>query len=85
MPSTAEGLAALAGETGADVIAFGSSYRTPPGSVPVTEEEADLLVVTSRAGAPDGQLLLSGVARERVEQARAPVLMLARGAALSFG
>lgn len=143
--STAEGLAALAAELGADVIAFGSSYRTPTGRVAlphtaeqlldrgiacslalapaglrrepveqsigtvsvydeddqtalatakslahalgavVTEHEADLLVITSRSEAPPGQLLLSGAAREQVEQALCPVLALARGAALSFG
>jgi nucleotide-binding universal stress UspA family protein len=144
--STAEGLAALAAELGADVIAFGSSYRTPAGHVAlphtaeqlldreipcslalasaglrrepveqsigtvsvydedddqtalastkslahalgavVTEHEADLLVITSRSEAPSGQLLLSGTAREQVEQAQCPVLALARGAALSFG
>ncbi len=144
--STAEGLAALAAELGADVIAFGSSYRTPAGRVElphtaeqlldrgiacslalapaglrrepveqsigtvsvydedddqaalasakslahalgavVTEHEADLLVITSRSESPSGQLLLSGTAREQVEQALSPVLALARGAALSFG
>ena len=144
--STAEGLAALAAELSADVIAFGSSYRTPAGHVAlphtaeqlldreipcslalapaglrrepveqsigtlsvydedddqaaaasakslahalgavVTEHEADLLVITSRSEAPSGQLLLSGTAREQVEQAQCPVLALARGAALSFG
>jgi nucleotide-binding universal stress UspA family protein len=143
--STAEGLAALVAELGADVIAFGSSYRTPPGHVDVphtaeqllergiacsmaiapaglrrepveqsigtvsvyeedgdpaaqetatslaralgatvTTEEADLLVVASRAAAPPGQLLISGVALERLQEARCPVLLLARGTALSF-
>lgn len=145
-PSTAEGLTALAAELGADVIAFGSSYRTPDGHVEVpqtaeqlldrgigssialapaglrrepveqsigtvsvydedddqnahatakslaralgavvTEGAADLLVVASRSSAAEGQLLLSGTARERVEQAPCPVLALARGAALAFG
>jgi nucleotide-binding universal stress UspA family protein len=145
-PSTAEGLAALAAELGADVIAFGSSYRTPPGRVElpqtaeqllddgiacsialapaglrrepveqsigtasiydedddraaratanslahalgavVTADEADLLVVASRPDAPEGRLLLSGLGREHVEQASSPVLMLVRGATLSFG
>ena len=144
--STAEGLAALATELSTDVIAFGSSYRTPTGRLElphtaeqlldsgiacslaiapaglrrepversigtvsvydedddkaapasarslahalgavVTDEEADLLVVASRSEAPPGQLLLSGTAREQIEQARSPVLALARGAALSFG
>jgi nucleotide-binding universal stress UspA family protein len=143
--STADGLASLAGELGADMIAFGSSYRTPPGHVDVphtaellldrgidrsiaiapaglrrepvessigtisvyqegddqgaqataaslaralgavvTAEEADLLVIASRTEAPAGQLLLSATGLERVEQARAPVLLLARGVALSF-
>jgi nucleotide-binding universal stress UspA family protein len=145
-PSTAEGLAALAAELGADVIAFGSSYRTPPGRVDppqtaqqlmeravscslafapaglrrepvehsigtvgvfdedddpaarataeslahalgaiVTDEEADLLVIGSRREASPGQLLLSGVARERLGQASGPVLAVARGAELTFG
>lgn len=145
-PSTADGLAALAAELDAGVIAFGSSYRTPPGRVEfpqtaeqlldrgiacsialapaglrrepveqsigtmsiydedddeaaretakslahalgavVTAEEADLLVVASRPDAPEGRLLLSGRGREHIEQASSPVLMLARGVALSFG
>jgi nucleotide-binding universal stress UspA family protein len=143
--STAAGLATLAGELGADVIAFGSSYRTPPGHVEVpqtadqlldmsisrsiaiapaglrrepvehsvgtigvyeegndpaaqataaslahalgavvTDSEADLLVIGSRPEAPAGALLLSATARERLEQTRAPVLLLARGVSLSF-
>lgn len=145
-PSTADGLASLAAELGADVIVFGSSYRTAPGhvEVPQTAEQlldrevtcslalapaglrrepveqsigtvrvsggeedeaaiatasslahalgavvtggdADLIVVASRPGAPQGQLALSSAAREQLGQARAPVLALARGAALSFG
>jgi nucleotide-binding universal stress UspA family protein len=143
--STATGLRSLAGELGADVIAFGSGYRTPPGHVDVpqtaeqlldsaiscsiaiapaglrrepvehsigtitvydeagdpavgetaaslahalgavvTDGEADLLVIGSRAEAAAGQLLLSASGRERLEQARSPVLLLARGASLSF-
>jgi nucleotide-binding universal stress UspA family protein len=144
--STAEGLAALAAQLDADVIAFGSSYRTALGHVAlpqtaeqlidsgplysialapaglrrepveqsigtvsiydedndqagrataeslaralgavVTADEADLLVITSRGDAAPGQLLLSGLGRERLEQANAPVLVLARGTALRFG
>jgi nucleotide-binding universal stress UspA family protein len=143
--STAAGLASLADDLGADVIAFGSSYRTPPGHVEVpqtadqlldmgisrslaiapaglrrepveqsvgtigvydegsdaaaqataaslahalgavvTDSEADLLVLASRPEAPAGQLLLSATGREQLEQARAPVLLLARGVSLSF-
>lgn len=145
-PSTADGLASLAAELGADVIAFGSSYRTAPGHVEipqtaeqlidrevacslalapaglrrepveqsigtvrvsggeedeaaiatasslahalgavVTDGDADLIVVASRSGAPQGQLALSSAAREQLGQARAPVLALAQGAALLFG
>jgi nucleotide-binding universal stress UspA family protein len=51
----------------------------------VTEHEADLLVITSRPEAHPGQLLLSASGREQVERAPCPVLVLARGAALSFG
>jgi nucleotide-binding universal stress UspA family protein len=145
-PSTADGLASLAAELGADVIAFGSSYRTAAGHVEVpqtaeqlidgevacsialapaglrrepveqsigsvcvrnadddaaaqasasnlahalgatgTEQDADLIVIASRPDAPPGHLALSGAAREQIEEARAPVLALARGASLSFG
>jgi len=145
-PSTADGLASLAEELGADVIAFGSSYRTAPGHVEVpqtaeqlidrevacslalapaglrrepveqsigtvgvsgadedgaaaatagslahalgavvTDGDADLIVVSSRPGAPQGRLALSSAAREQLGQARAPVLALASGAALAFG
>lgn len=144
--STAEGLLALVAELGADVIAFGSSYRTPEGHVDIahtaeqlldrgarcsialapaglrrepiersvgslrlcdddgddsarasamnlahalgaalTDEDADLLLLASRSLAPPGELLLSGIERERIERARTPVLALARGATLSFG
>jgi nucleotide-binding universal stress UspA family protein len=145
-PSTAAGLAELAGELGAEMIAFGSSYRTPAGRVelphtaeqlldldvecslalapaglrrePVqtsigtvrvydedddaaaqnsakslahalgaalTDEDADLLVIASRADTPPSKLRVSGVERELIEQADCPVLALARGAALTFG
>jgi nucleotide-binding universal stress UspA family protein len=142
-PSTAEGLAGLAGQLGADVIAFGSSYRTPAGRVElphtaeqllddevscslalapagmhdvqarvatvcvhdehdehahstasslaralgatVGEQGCGLLVIASRQGTPDGRLALSATAREHAEQADSPVLMLARGADLTFG
>lgn len=144
-PSTAEGLAAVAAEIGADVLAFGSSHRTPVGRVSpphtaqqllertvsfsialapaglrrepversigtigiyagtgdpaagataetlahalgavVTDGEADFLVIASRPEAPPGKLLLSSVALEQVEQAICPVLLLARGAVLTF-
>lgn len=143
--STASGLAELAAEIGADVIAFGSSHKTPPGRVNtphtaqtliersvaasialapaglrrepvahsigtvsvypegedpaaqetavslahalgavVTDDEADFLIIPSRAEASPGKLLLSAKALQAVEQASAPVLLLARGAAITF-
>ncbi len=145
-PSTAEGLAALAAELDADVIAFGSSYRTPPGEVAlpntaeqlidsgttrsiavapaglrrepiersigtvgiiggdddpaarataeslaralgavVTDDEADLVVIASGGAGQPGRLLLPALAREQLEQARAPVLALTRETTLRFG
>ena len=64
-PSTADGLASLASELGADVIAFGSSYRTAPGHVEVPQTAEQLLdreVACSLALAP------AGLRREPVEQ-----------------
>jgi len=63
--STAEGLHALAGELGADVIAFASSYRTPVGHVELphtVEQLLDLGITCSLALAP------AGLRREPVEQ-----------------
>jgi nucleotide-binding universal stress UspA family protein len=45
---------------------------------------ADLLVVGSRPEAAKGRVMLSATAANAVEAARAPVLVLARGAALGF-
>ncbi len=145
-PSTASGLAELASELGADIIAFGSSHKTPPGRVNmphtaqtlversvacslalapaglrrepvahsigtvrvapgdddpaagaaaaslahalgavVTDDEADFVVIPSRPEASPGKLLLSSRALQLVEQSSGPVLLLAHGAALSFG
>lgn len=143
--STSDGLAAMAAELGADIIAFASSYRTPQGHIAlpqtaeqlldaevgcsiaiapagfrrepversigsvsvydegddasaaatakslavalgaaVTEGDADLLVVASRADAPSGKLQLSSAARGRLEESQSPVLVLARGQSLRF-
>lgn len=62
--STADGLRALAGELGADVIVFGSSYRTPEGQVGVPHTAQQLLdaePALSLAVAP------AGLRREPVE------------------
>jgi nucleotide-binding universal stress UspA family protein len=145
-PSTPEGLRRLAGELSADVIAFGSDYRTPLGHVatgrsaqtllengpaaiaiapagfalhaatpeletiailPGTADEAaiqtahsiaarhdatvtnsprgaDLLVVGSRPEAHEGRVMITSSAALAIEEATAPVLVVARGVALSF-
>jgi nucleotide-binding universal stress UspA family protein len=64
--STAEGLLELAAELAAEVIAFGSSYRTPPGHVALPHTAGQLLdmeAACSIAVAP------AGLRREPVEQA----------------
>jgi nucleotide-binding universal stress UspA family protein len=150
-PSTPAGLSALAAEMTADVVVFGSEYRTPqghiglgrsaqtllengpaalalapagydavdgstargrdvhrigilPGSTDddastetahalaerhgavVTDDcrEIDLLVVGSRPQAPAGRVMVSSSAIRAIEEARAPVIVTARGVALAF-
>lgn len=64
-PSTASGLATLAVEVGADVIAFGSSHRTPDGRVSLPHTAQTLVeraVPCSVAIAP------AGLRREPVER-----------------
>jgi nucleotide-binding universal stress UspA family protein len=51
---------------------------------PVANEEAGLLVVDSRADAEPGRVSISASAAHVIEIARCPVLVLARGVALSF-
>jgi nucleotide-binding universal stress UspA family protein len=143
--STAEGLAWLAAQEQADVIIFGSDYRTPRrhvsvcrsaqgllergaaavaiapagyqdepehviatiGILPGTADEAaietafslagrlgatvvdrehgvDLLVVGSRAEAPQGRVMISSRSQNAIEEARTPVLVAARGVPLHF-
>jgi nucleotide-binding universal stress UspA family protein len=142
-PSTGAGLADLAASEGADLIVFGSDYRTPPGrvepggsarglldsgtvsiavaaaglrtspdpaitTVSVAGEpggaaaqsaqalaqalgaellegrsDADLIIVDSRASAPEGRMGLDGSTRARLESARGSVIVLPRGVALS--
>jgi nucleotide-binding universal stress UspA family protein len=143
--STGEGLGWLASEEHADIIVFGSDYRTPPrhvaigrstqtllergpaalaiapagyhgaglrpietiGILPGSADEAsietafslagrldakvvdrergvDLLVVGSRAEAPEGRVMISSRSQNAIEEASSPVLVLARGVALHF-
>jgi nucleotide-binding universal stress UspA family protein len=143
--STGEGLKWLAEQEEADIVVFGSDYRTSPGRVApqcsaqtllecgpaavaiapanyradrspsilsvgvreipgddaaietarslaerfdatVTRDErhVDLLVVGSRAEAPEGRVMLSSQAQNEIENSTAPVLVVARGVALHF-
>jgi nucleotide-binding universal stress UspA family protein len=140
--STSEGLKALAATVQADLVVFGSEYRTAAGRVSpqrsaqalledgttaiaiapagyrtkdvstigllaglddhaaidtahalanhfearVTEatHDVDLLIVGSRAEAPEGRTIISAQAQKMIEDAPAPVLVVARGVALSF-
>ncbi len=142
--STGEGLIELAERENADLVVFGSDYRTSPGAVlpgrsaqrlmsggPVAvavapadlrshsavkvarigvldegdeavkstaqalasalgatvgddQSGADLLVVGSREGTPQGRVELSASAEYAIEVAKTPVLVLARGNAVPF-
>lgn len=144
-PSTGEGLGWLAGQERADVIVFGSDYRTRPGHVAIArsaqtlleggpaalalapadyatageheirriavlggsadeasietafslaerlgatvvdaERGVDLLVVGSRQEGRDGRVTVTSRAQHAIEEATAPVLIVARGVALRF-
>jgi nucleotide-binding universal stress UspA family protein len=144
--STGEGLKWLAEQEDADIIVFGSDYRTAAGHVSpqhsaqtlldggpcavaiapanyrsertshistigvlaapgddaaietareladalgatLTRDErrVDLLVVGSRTEAPEGRLMISAHAEHEIENATAPVLVVARGVPLMFG
>jgi nucleotide-binding universal stress UspA family protein len=144
-PSTGQGLASLAELERADIVAFGSDYRTRPGHVAVgrsaqtllergpaavaiapagyrarytgeietigvlpgsadeaaietafslaeqfsatvadREHNVDLLVVGSRPEAPAGRVMVSARSLSAIDDATAPVLVVARGVALHF-
>jgi len=51
---------------------------------PVANEDADLLIVDSRADAPQGSVSLSSSAAHLIETSTSPVLVLARGVRLAF-
>jgi nucleotide-binding universal stress UspA family protein len=140
--STAEGLKELATNVEADLIVFGSEYRTAAGRVSPqrstqallddgptaiaiapagyrtqdvgtigllaglddhaaidtahalanhfdarvtgTAHDVDLLIVGSRAEAPEGRTIISAQIQNAIEGAGAPVLVVARGVALTF-
>jgi hypothetical protein len=67
-----ETAAALAGALGAEVV-------------PVAGDDTDILVLDSRGDAPEGRVSLSASAEHLVEIANSAVLVLPRGARLSFG
>ena len=50
----------------------------------LSPDDADFLIVGSKAEAAPGRLTLSGLALQQVEQALSPVLLLARGVELTF-
>ena len=144
-PSTGEGLKLLAEQEEADIVVFGSDYRTAAGHVEpqcsawklieggtasvaiapanyranrepeihrigilVTpgddvaienareladrfdavlsrdERQVDLLIVGSRAEAPDGRVMISSQAQGEIENATCPVLVLPRGVRIHF-
>lgn len=143
-PSTSSGLATLAHSAGAQLILFGSDYRTPPGHVEPggtaqglleggtvaigvaqaglrtdagaaittvaiagepdgaarrTAESlaavlgaqivagvngADLIVADSQPGASEGRIALGGATRALLDSARGSVIVLPRGATLTF-
>lgn len=98
-PSTADGLVTLAAELDADIIAFGSSYRTPQGHValPHTAEQLlDAEVSCSLAVAPAGfrrepversigTVSVYDEGNDEVARATAKSLAVALGAAVTEG
>lgn len=143
-PSTSHGLATLAAAEGAQLVLFGSDYRTPPGAVEpggsaqgmlngaavavgvaqaglranagqaittisvagdpggAAEQtaaslaaalgaavipgggNADIMLVDSQPGAPQGTIALGGTTRARLDSARGSVIVLPRDVPLTF-
>jgi nucleotide-binding universal stress UspA family protein len=69
---------------GARETAEGLARALGANVAPVLGEDTDLLVVDSRADAQQGRVSLSSSASHLIETATCPVLVLARGAKLSF-
>jgi nucleotide-binding universal stress UspA family protein len=76
------------GEAGADGSAQSTaqSLASAIGAevVPVADDKADLLVIGSRADAPQGRVSISSSAEHLIEIATAPVLVLPSGVSLQF-
>ncbi len=72
------------GDGGARQTAEGLARALGATVEPVANEQADLLVVDSRADAPQGQVSLSSSASHLIETATSPVLVVPRGVTLAF-
>jgi nucleotide-binding universal stress UspA family protein len=69
---------------GAEATARSLASALGASVAPVANEDADLLVIDSRADAEPGQVSLSSSATHLIEIATCPVLVLARGVPLEF-
>jgi nucleotide-binding universal stress UspA family protein len=69
---------------GADAARVAQALAAALGGEANAGAGGDLLVVGSRADAPAGRIQLATAARQRLEEARVPVLVLPAGAALAF-
>ena len=95
-PSTSAGLAELAEREQADVIVFGSEYRTAPGTVAPGRPAHKLLLggpaaiavapadFRSRPESPQGKVTLSAASDYEMETSTCPVLVVPRGRAIEF-
>ncbi|MDQ2738478.1 MAG: hypothetical protein M3Y35_07680, partial [Actinomycetota bacterium] len=60
------------------------SLASALGAELVQGDEADLILVDSRAGAPDGRVELDGATRGRLDSARGSVIVLPSNTPLAF-
>jgi len=73
------------GDGGARETAEALSSALGAQVAPVANQQADMLVIDSRADAEPGQVSISSSAAYLIDVARCPVLVLPRGQALEFG
>jgi len=73
------------GDGGARETAEALSSALGAQVAPVANQQADMLVIDSRADAEPGQVSISSSAAYLIDVARCPVLVLPRGHALEFG